>query len=108
MAPEDRRLVEIFMAAQSAPPGRLFSDNVLAGLKAALVDHGLAGVAPRRGVNTTEEHRLRHCELHQAVYELFADYMRHAPLDEHNFLDMPVRKLLEWSYRQTVEPAEKR
>lgn len=36
MTEADRRLVDIFMKAQAEPEGRIFSENVLAGLKAVL------------------------------------------------------------------------
>jgi hypothetical protein len=52
---------------------------------------------------TPEEHRQRHIELHKALDELFADYIGHHP-EEHHFLDMPFRKLLDWSAQQMVTP----
>ncbi len=55
---------------------------------------------------TVEEHKERHRILHQQLDELFADYISHHP-DEINFLQMPLKKLLDWSYQQTLEPTEK-
>ncbi len=54
---------------------------------------------------TPEEHKQRHIELHRALDQLFADYIQHHP-DDHNFLDMPLRNLIEWSYGQTLCPDE--
>lgn len=53
---------------------------------------------------TPEQHRQRHKELHQALDELFADYIRCNPDHSGSFIDMPLRTLLDWSYQQTVEP----
>jgi hypothetical protein len=59
---------------------------------------------------TTEEHRQRHIELHQALDELLADYIRHHPLnlrdghDMRSFLSRPIGELLEWSASQTSAP----
>ena len=36
MTKEDRDLVDVFMKAQAEPTGRIFSENVLAGIKAVL------------------------------------------------------------------------
>jgi hypothetical protein len=33
---EDRALVDVFMKAQAEPEGRIFSENILAGIKAAM------------------------------------------------------------------------
>lgn len=55
---------------------------------------------------TRDEHRQRHVELHRSLDELFADFIRHAPRDQHQFLDMPLSTLLSWSYQQTLEPTE--
>lgn len=54
---------------------------------------------------TPEEHRQRHVELHQALDELFADYILHHPTQQ-GFVDMPFRLLLEWAFQQTKEPDE--
>lgn len=54
---------------------------------------------------TPEEHKKRHCELHRAFDELFADYIKHHP-DTTLFLDRPIRDLMEWSHRQTIQPDE--
>jgi hypothetical protein len=37
---EDKDLVRVFMEAQAAPEGRMFSENVLAGIRAALAHAG--------------------------------------------------------------------
>jgi hypothetical protein len=52
---------------------------------------------------TPDEHRQRHIELHKALDELFADFILHHP-GQHGFLTMPLRQLLDWSYRQTSTP----
>lgn len=53
----------------------------------------------------TEEHRLRHVELHRYLDELVADYIDHTG-------GLPskttVMQLVEWSYRQTKLPSEKK
>lgn len=54
---------------------------------------------------TPLEHKQRHVELHRALDQLFADYIRHHP-DEHEFTDMPLRKLIDWSHEQTILPTE--
>jgi hypothetical protein len=54
---------------------------------------------------THDEHRQRHIELHRALDELFADFINHHP-GETQFLDKPLRELIEWSHAQTVEPDE--
>jgi hypothetical protein len=50
-------------------------------------------------------HRLRHVELHRALDELLADYMRHHP-EQNRFLETPIGTLLGWSHEQTIDPAE--
>jgi hypothetical protein len=50
---------------------------------------------------TEEEHRQRHVQLHRAMDELFADYIDCHP-EQQGYLEMPVRRLLEWSHLQTV------
>ena len=54
---------------------------------------------------TPEAHRQRHIELHKALDELFADYIVHHR-GEHGFTEMPLRRLLEWSHTQTIQPTE--
>lgn len=54
---------------------------------------------------TREEHRQRHVELHRALDQLFADYIQHHP-DEQNFLAMPLKQLIDWSFMQTISPDE--
>jgi hypothetical protein len=55
--------------------------------------------------NREPHHYLRHIELHQALDELFADFIRHHP-ERTRFLDMSFRELMEWSYQQTLNPTE--
>jgi len=52
---------------------------------------------------TTEEHKRRHKLLHDHL--LFADYISHHP-DEHNFTEMPILKLIDWSHSQTLNPID--
>lgn len=54
---------------------------------------------------THEEHRERHVLLHRMADELFADFIRHHP-KEHGFLDRPIKEVVEWSHKQTVDPDE--
>lgn len=55
---------------------------------------------------TKEEHIQRHKELHRALDELFADYIQCNPRHEGSYLEMPLRNLIDWSYRQTIDPDE--
>jgi hypothetical protein len=52
---------------------------------------------------TKAEHKRRHEQLHRDLDELFADYIYHHP-GEANFLDVPYKKLMEWSFEQTKNP----
>jgi addiction module HigA family antidote len=52
---------------------------------------------------TPEAHRRRHRELHEAVDELFADYIINHP-DYLGFTSMPIMQLLEWSAKQMENP----
>lgn len=52
---------------------------------------------------TQEEHKKRHIELHKSLDELFADFIRHNP-NKKSFLETPIKKLMEWSYKQTISP----
>jgi hypothetical protein len=54
---------------------------------------------------TPAGHKQRHVELHKAVDELFADYIRHHP-SQHSFLEMPLKDFIEWSHSQTIIPTE--
>jgi hypothetical protein len=54
---------------------------------------------------TPEAHRERHQQLHKALDELLADYIGHHG-DQPDFLNMPIRVLMEWSYQQTKNPDE--
>lgn len=50
---------------------------------------------------TTAEHRARHQLLHRYFDELLADFIGHT---RGPVLSKPIRELLEWSHRQTIEP----
>ena len=54
-----------------------------------------------------EEHRQRHVELHKALDELVADFIRH---NSHitRFLDVPMSTLISWSHSQTISPTEEK
>jgi hypothetical protein len=52
-----------------------------------------------------EEHKARHVHLHAALDELFADYIEQHP-DEHQFTQMPLIKLINWSFGQTKNPTD--
>jgi hypothetical protein len=56
---------------------------------------------------TPEEHKARHELLHQHLDELFADYIDHHP-EQKGFLNMPLIKLIEWSYQQSKNPTEEK
>jgi hypothetical protein len=56
---------------------------------------------------TPEEHKARHEHLHHCMDELFADYIEQHP-DEHQFTQMPLIKLIQWSFEQTKNPTEKK
>lgn len=51
----------------------------------------------------SEEHKERHNELHKALDELLADYMRHTGK---LLREMTVSGLIDWSCQQTIEPTE--
>jgi hypothetical protein len=54
-------------------------------------------------------HRRRHVELHQALDELAADYIRHQPIGgglTKRLGNTTVLELLEWSHAQTENPTE--
>jgi len=55
---------------------------------------------------TPEEHKQRHVELHKALDELFADYIKCHP-EAHGFLNISLKEFLQWSYEQTQNPTEK-
>lgn len=50
-----------------------------------------------------EEHKARHIELHRALDELAADWMRHTGK---HMSSATVLELLEWSHKQTKNPTE--
>jgi hypothetical protein len=54
---------------------------------------------------TKEEHKKRHIELHEALDELFADFIQHH-LGESSFTNKPISELLTWAYEQTINPTE--
>ena len=54
---------------------------------------------------TPEEHKKRHIDLHKSLDEIFADYILNHSGDL-NFTEMPIIKLLEWSFEQTKNPNE--
>ena len=53
----------------------------------------------------SEEHKNRHIELHKALDELFADFIKCHP-DLMRFTELPISVLLAWSYQQTKNPDE--
>ncbi len=57
---------------------------------------------------TEDEHRERHKKLHRAVAELFADFIDCHPNEPTTLLDLPIWRLMEWSYQQTVSPDDPR
>lgn len=46
-------------------------------------------------------HKQRHIELHKAFDELLADFIAHT---KELPMDRKISDLMEWSYRQTLEP----
>lgn len=60
---------------------------------------------------TPEEHKTRHLELHQALDELYADYLAHNlpragdPLKA-DFFPVSLNDLMAWSFKQTQSPDE--
>lgn len=52
---------------------------------------------------SVDDHKQRHIDMHKSFDELFADYIRHN-MEEINFLDIPLKKLLDWSFNQTINP----
>jgi hypothetical protein len=63
---------------------------------------------------TPEEHKRRYQELHDALDQLMADWALHSrgsgctkcPSVGCLFSRHTITDLMEWSYRQTIEPAE--
>lgn len=51
------------------------------------------------------EHIKRHKELHRGLDELLADFITHT---ENLPSRTSVMKLLEWSYKQTIDPDEEK
>lgn len=54
---------------------------------------------------TLEEHKQRHKELHKSLDELFADFIHHNS-DIKTVTQIPVLRLIEWSYQQSINPTE--
>jgi len=52
---------------------------------------------------TETEHKQRHVELHNALDELFVDYISHHP-DQSQFTQMTVIDLITWSSEQVKNP----
>ena len=51
-----------------------------------------------------DEHVARHRVLHEALDEIVADYLRWNPGRPSS--DVTVEELIEWSYKQTLNPSE--
>jgi len=51
-----------------------------------------------------EEHRERHIKLHEALDELFADFVLHNK--DKRATQTPIVELISWSYKQTQNPTE--
>jgi len=51
---------------------------------------------------TKEEHQSIHKELHKSFDQLLGDFLMHHPYKRLN--EILLMELLEWSYRQTIEP----
>lgn len=49
---------------------------------------------------TEDDHKKRHIELHKSLDELFADFIEHNELP---FTSRPIKDLLDWAHKQTVE-----
>ena len=52
---------------------------------------------------TKDEHATRHKELHEALDELLADFITHTKLLPSK---TSVKELLNWSYKQGINPTE--
>lgn len=61
--------------------------------------------APKADKSDDKSHKKAHVRLHNALDELFANYINHHP-DEIEFTEMPFIKLMEWSNEQTQNPTE--
>lgn len=55
---------------------------------------------------TPEQHRVRHVELHRALDELVADWVRHQGLDAPLLAHTPIMTLMLWSAEQTRAPTD--
>lgn len=78
----------------------LWSDREILRTKAPVSES-----AARPDPRSKEGHKARHVELHKALDELFADFIRHNP-DLRNFTTQPIMALLKWSNQQQQEPTE--
>jgi hypothetical protein len=63
----------------------------------------IKGFDPITVLESHKAHKKRHEELHKSLDELFADYILHHP-KELELTNMPLNKLLEWSFEQTKKP----
>jgi len=52
-----------------------------------------------------DAHIQRHQKLHEAIDELFSDFIRHNP-NEETYTGMPVIKLIRWAAKQADSPSE--
>jgi hypothetical protein len=55
---------------------------------------------------TREEHQQEHIALHRAFDQLVADFLMHHPAALPS--ETTLKQLMEWSYRQTVDPESDR
>ena len=72
--------------------------------RAAQIDLTSAATAPPAPTSnlTAAEHKARHEELHRALDELLADWIRHAG----GLPSESVHALMQWSHQQTIAPTE--
>jgi hypothetical protein len=50
------------------------------------------------------KHKQRHIELHKAVDELFADFIRNNPTKLPGYINLPIVDLVTWSAKQIESP----
>lgn len=74
-------------------------------LNKAILKDCLLKDAPKTERSNVELHKKAHTKLHNALDELFADYIIHHP-DEMEFTEMPLIKLMTWSHEQTSNPTK--
>jgi hypothetical protein len=53
---------------------------------------------------THEEHKARHVNLHHSFDELLADWIENGGLERPYPSEHTILELIEWSYRQTLNP----